>query len=191
VIAAAPLSPKHTALLLIGAEKYISRRAPVGPRPALEEAATLLRHARRAGAHVLHVRRLQDGEPARELRRHAVNGDRPRAAVLGTGEAVIDTRGASPFADTQLHEDLAARGVEAVIVAGVMTPTSCTATANEALARRYRTVIASELVHEQARDSNRRLGAEVLSSASIRGLLDAAAANTPRHDAPPPPAGGS
>jgi nicotinamidase-related amidase len=174
VIAAAPLSPQHTALLLLGAEKYIARRAPVGPRPALEEAATLLRHARRAGAHVLHVRRLQEGEPHREPARNAVNGNRPRPAGLANGEPVIDTRGVSPFADTRLQEELSARGVETVIVAGVMTRSSCSATANEALARNYRTVIASELMNEQTRDTERRLGAEVLSSKSIRGLLDAA-----------------
>ena len=52
-----------------------------------------------------------------------------------------------------------------------MTPTSCTATANEAIARRYRTVVAADLVHESARETKRRLGAEVLSSTSIRGLL--------------------
>lgn len=173
MIAAAPLSPQHTALLLLGAEKYMVRRAPAGPRPALEEAATLLRHARRAGAHVLHVRRLQEGEPHRQPRRHAVNGNRPRPAGLGNGEAVIDTRGVSPFVDTRLQEELAARGIEAVIVAGVMTPSSCSATANEALARNYRTVIASELMNDRSRETERRLGAEVLSSKSIRGLLEA------------------
>ena len=130
LIAAAPLSPQHTALLLLGAEKYIARRAPVGPRPALEEAATLLRHARSAGAHVLHVRRLREGEPHREPGGHAVSGNRPRPAGLANGEAVIDFHGASPFADARLHEELSARGVEAVIVAGEMTPSSCSATAN-------------------------------------------------------------
>jgi nicotinamidase-related amidase len=65
--------------------------------------------------------------------------------------------------------------VDTVIVAGVMTPTSCNATANEAIARRLRTVVAAELVHESARENKRRLGAEVLSSTSIRGLLEIAA----------------
>jgi nicotinamidase-related amidase len=170
VIAAAPLTPERTALLMIGAEKYLSRRPPAGPLPALNAAAALLRHARRAGVHVLHVRRILDGQPAPEVRLRPPGAD-PRRGAAVAGEAVLDVRGPSPFADTPLDEDLSARGVEAVIVAGVMTPTSCTATANEAIARRYRTVVASDLVHESARESKRRLGAEVLSTNSIRGLL--------------------
>jgi nicotinamidase-related amidase len=170
VIAAAPLTPERTALLMIGAERYLSRRAPAGPLPALHAAAALLRHARRAGAHVWHVRRVLEGEAAPEIRLRPAGADPRRGAALA-GESVLDARGPSPFADTGLDADLAARGVEAVIVAGVMTPTSCTATAHEAIARRYRTVVAADLVHESARETKRRLGAEVLSSSSIRGLL--------------------
>ena len=174
MIAAAPLPPRHTALLMIGAEAYISRRADGAPRPGLQDATGLLHDARRAGAHVLHVRRVREGEPHREPRRRANDGDRRREAALATDETVIEAHGTSPFADTRLQQELAARGVEAVIVAGVMTPTSCSATANEALARNYRTVIPSELMNEQTRDAERRLGAEVLSVASINILLTAA-----------------
>ena len=170
MIAAAPLTPERTALLMIGAERYLSRRPAAGPLPALDSAAALLRHARRAGAHVWHVRRVLDGEAAPVIRLRRAGADPRRGAALA-GEAVIDARGPSPFADTGLEADLAAWGVEAVIIAGVMTPTSCTATANEAIARRYRTVVAADLVHESARETKRRLGAEVLSSTSIRGLL--------------------
>lgn len=173
VIAAAPLTPEKTALLMIGAERYLGRRPPAAPLPALTAAASLLRHARRAGAHVLHVRRVMDGEaaPAVRVRPHDAGPGR-RAALAG--EPVIDARGPSPFAETRLERDLAARGVQTVIVAGVMTPTSCSTAANEAIARRYRTVVAGDLVGESARAIKRRLGAEVLSSDSIRGLLSAA-----------------
>lgn len=170
MIAAAPLTPERTALLMIGAEMYLGRRQPAGALPALHSAAALLRHARRAGAHVWHVRRVLDGEEAPVIRLRPAGADPRRGAALA-GEAVLDARGPSPFADTGLEADLAARGVQAVIVAGVMTPTSCTATAHEAIARRYRTVVAADLVHESAREAKRRLGAEVLSSSSIRGLL--------------------
>lgn len=170
MIAAAPLTPERTALLMIGAERYLGRRPPAGALPALHSATALLRHARRAGAFVWHVRRVLDGEEAPVIRLRLAGADPRRGAALA-GEAVLDARGPSPFADTGLEADLAARGVQAVIVAGVMTPTSCTATAHEAIARRYRTVVAADLVHESARETKRRLGAEVLSSSSIRGLL--------------------
>jgi nicotinamidase-related amidase len=175
VIAAAPLPPRHTALLMIGAEAYIDRRASGAPPPELEDAAGLLHHARGAGAHVLHVRRVQGGDPQREPRRHTGGKHRRRRAVLASDETVIDAHGASPFADTGLQRELAARGVEAVIVAGVMTPSSCSATANEALARNYRTVIPSELMNERTREAETRRGAEVLSLESIHILMTAAA----------------
>lgn len=124
---------------------------------------------------MLHVRRVRAGEPHHDPRRYALEGDRRRGAILATGETVIDARGASPFAGTGLQRELADRGVETLIVAGGMTPASCSATANEALARSYRTVIPAELVNEQTRDSERRLGAEILSLASIHILMAAAA----------------
>ena len=69
-----------------------------------------------------------------------------------------------------------------------MTATCCTATAHEAIGRRYRTVFSSdataaqpygpenhEQVHERALRMQRQLGAEVLSSASIARLMGAPA----------------
>lgn len=173
MIATAPLPPERTALIMLGAERYLARRSPAAPLPHLTAAAELLRDARRAGAHVVHVRRVPDGDPPPEVRLRPVGGDPRRGSALA-GERVINVRGPSPFADTPLDDDLAARGIDSVIVAGVMTPTSCTATANEALGRRYRTVVAGDLILEDARENKRRLGAEVLSSVSIRGLLGAA-----------------
>jgi nicotinamidase-related amidase len=174
VIATALLPPERTALIMIGAERYLARRQPAAPLPHLAAAAALLRDARRAGAHVLHVRRVQDGEDPPEVRLRPAGADPRRGAALA-GEKVVDVRGPSPFAEARLDRDLAARGVDAVVIAGVMTPSSCTAVTNEAVARRYRTVVASDLIGESAREAKRRLGAEVLCSASIRGLLGVAA----------------
>ena len=170
MIATALLPPERTALIMIGAERYLARRQPVAPMPHLAAAAALLKDARRAGVHVLHVRRVQEGEtPPR-------SACAPRAPIRAAsaalaGERVLDVRGPSPFAETRLDEELALRGIDAVVIAGVMTPASCTATTNEALARRYRTVVVADLLHEDVRESKRRLGAEVLCISTIRGLL--------------------
>jgi hypothetical protein len=45
VIAAAPLTPDRTALLMIGAERHLGRRPPAGALPALQPAAALLEAA--------------------------------------------------------------------------------------------------------------------------------------------------
>jgi nicotinamidase-related amidase len=188
VISAAPLAPEHTALLMIDLqEEYFvpggPNELPAGPE-ALEEAAGLLEEARRAGAHVIHVRHLSDHPVLEDFRPGT-----PRAEIRGevapaAGEAVIDKRLPSAFAGTALAEELAARGVEAVVIAGFMTATCCTATAHEALGMRFRTLFASDAtaardsgaqphdaVQERALATQRRLGAEVLSAATIRDLL--------------------
>ena len=170
LIATALLPPERTALIMIGAERYLARRQPVAPMPHLAAAAALLKDARRAGIHVLHVRRVQEGETPPEVRLRPAGADPRRSAALA-GERVVNVRGPSPFAETRLDEELAIRGIDAVVIAGVMTPASCTATTNEALARRYRTVVVADLLHEDVRESKRRLGAEVLCISTIRGLL--------------------
>lgn len=180
MIAAAKLSPHSTALLFLGAEGYLSRRTPVGAQPALLETVTLLRHARRAGAHVIHVRRVRDGESHQELQRYTVDGDHRRRAVVATGEAVIDTRAPSPFADAPVDAMLAALGVDAVVVAGLLSAISCAATVNGALAHGYRTIVASAGFADDSREVERRMGAEVLCSTSIGLLLDGADAPVAR-----------
>ena len=192
MISTAPLPPGTTALLMIDAqEEYFTpggaMELPTGPL-ALSRAAGLLEGARRAGAHVIHVRHVTDHPMAEEFRRGSTGAQIRPEVVPRPGEPVFDKRTPSAFAGTQLDEELAARGISTVIIAGFMTPTCCTATAHEALGRRLRTVFSSdataargygpedhEEVHERALRMQRQLGAEVLSSASIASLLDIAA----------------
>jgi nicotinamidase-related amidase len=76
-----------------------------------------------------------------------------------------------------------------VIVAGFMTQTCCTATAHEAVGRRYRTLFASDAtaaqsygphphdeVHDRALEQQRAIGSEVMDSEAIRALLQGAPA---------------
>ena len=192
MITAAPLSPETTALLMIDAqEEYFApggaMELPTGPA-ALACAAGLLEGARTAGAHVIHVRHVTDHPLAEEFRRGSSGVQIRPEVVPRPGEPVVDKQTPSAFAGTRLHEELVARNVSTVIIAGFMTPTCCTATAHEALGRRLRTVFSSDAtaaqgygpenhdqVHERALQMQRQLGSEVLSSASIASLLGAAA----------------
>ena len=74
--------------------------------------------------------------------------------------------------------------MDAVVLAGFTSCGGCTATAREALTRRLRTVVAADATaagphgsvpptdaHDRALTVQRRLGAEVLSCASIKSLL--------------------
>lgn len=188
MIASAPLDPARTALLMIDLqEEYLSpggvNELPAGA-PALGVAAELLAEARGAGAHVLHVRHVADHPLSEEFRVGTPQVEiRPEVAPAD-GEPIIDKRAISAFAGTTLEQELRERGVEAVIVAGFMSQTCCTATAHEAIGRRYRTVFASDAtaaqdygpqphseVHERALATQRQLGAEVLSGESIGNLF--------------------
>ena len=79
--------------------------------------------------------------------------------------------------------------MQTVIVAGFMSQTCCTATAHEAVSRRYRTLFASDAtaaqdygpqphdqVHERALEQQRAIGSEVMSAEAIRALLTGAPA---------------
>ena len=186
------LDPSRTALLMIDLqEEYFlpggPNELPAGP-PALERAAGLLRRAREAGAHVIHVRHLSDHPLDEEFQAGSPRAEiRPEVAPLDD-EPVVDKRMPSAFMGTQLEAILRERGCETVIIAGFMTQMCCTATAHEAIGRGMRTVFASdataaqaygpqphEAVHERALEVQRRLGAQVLPTPEIEALLSPAA----------------
>jgi nicotinamidase-related amidase len=108
----------------------------------------------------------------------------PEGAAPAGWEAVLEATGTDPFAGTRLDEELSARGVDALVMAGPMSLGCCEAASHEALARRYRTLVAEDATgaHEQGAAERERVlrertraGAEVMSSASIATLLDATA----------------
>ncbi|MBJ7454893.1 MAG: cysteine hydrolase [Thermoleophilia bacterium] len=156
---------------------------------AMAMAADLLRSVRGAGAHVIHVRHVPGGHGGPPLRPGTTAiAIRPEVEPL-PGEPVIATRAAGAFAGTPLYRELADRDVETVIIAGLMSADSCSATACEAIERRLRTVLSSDAtaarsgepgepsgVRDSALAVQRRRGAEVLSCESIATLLGAATA---------------
>jgi nicotinamidase-related amidase len=188
LIATAPLAAERTALLLIDArEEHFIPGGPhevPGAERALRNAARLLRRARRVGMHVVHVRHV-GGDPVLDGVRPDGPGSGVRPEVSPSlGEPVIEPHGAGAFDGTPLAERLDELGVDTVIVAGVTSCGGCTVTAREALGLRLRTLVAADAiaaepeggvapedVHGRALDVQRRLGAEVLSSGTIKSLL--------------------
>jgi nicotinamidase-related amidase len=182
------LDPGRTALLMIDLqEEYFlpggPNELPAGP-PALQRAAGLLQCAREAGAHVIHVRHLSDHPLDEEFQAGSPRAEiRPEVAPAD-GEIVVDKRMPSAFMGTPLQQFLHERGCDTVIIAGFMTQMCCTATAHEAIGRRYRTLFASDAtaaqgygpqphdaVHERALENQRRLGANVMPASEIEALL--------------------
>jgi nicotinamidase-related amidase len=169
LIATAPLDPARTALLLIASPGPESLARLAGP---LVRAAGLLSRVRTARAHVVHVRHLPPG----------ADGDAGSAtAVPSGGEAVLESAADDPFAGAVLGGELAARGVDTLVIAGPMSLGCCDAACRSALARRYRVIVADDALGasergpaERARvvGARSRAGAEVLSATAVAGLLE-------------------
>ncbi|WP_217923542.1 isochorismatase family protein [Miltoncostaea oceani] len=181
MIAAAPLDPERTAILMIASPGAPFHGVP--DAPALDRAAALLAHARATGAHVVHVRHLPGAAPGAGEAATALAGEPPEVAPTGW-ESVLDSPHPDPFAGTGLAEVLGARGVQAVVVAGPMSLACCDAAASQSLSRHFRTVVADDATdacEEGAVERGRRLaartraGVEVLSAEAIGTLLDAPA----------------
>ncbi len=170
MIATAPLAPARTALLLIASP----RREPLGHAAGpLVRAAGLLSRARAAQAHVVHVRHLPPGADALAD---------PATAVPSGWEAVLESASDDPFVGTGLDGELAARGVDALVLAGPMSLDCCDLASRGALARRYRVIVADDALDasergpvERARviGARSRAGAEVLSATAVVGLMEA------------------
>jgi len=184
VIAAAPLDPESTALLMIASPRDAFSDPP-GADP-MARAAALLARARATGAHVVHVRHVPESGPHDGGESAAAAETTSAATVAPIGwESVLDSRLPDPFHGTGLAEELGARGVVAVVVAGPMSLACCDAASLEALSRRYRTIVADDATdareqgtveRERLMRARTRAGVEVLSSAAIASLLDATTA---------------
>ncbi|MER5639196.1 cysteine hydrolase family protein [Kitasatospora sp. NPDC002227] len=90
-----------------------------GWQGALDSAAELLRRAREAGAHVIHVQ--HDGGEGTPYDIHAEIGRIHPAVAPAEGEAVIVKQAPNSFHGTDLAEQIAAAGRKGLVLAGFMT----------------------------------------------------------------------
>ena len=146
------LVPSHTALVLVDfQEEFFHGRLPIPKgEHAVEEAARLAAWARRSSIGVVYVRNevtrpnspiFAAGSPTTRI--IAALSPRP-------GELVLTKSMAGAFTRTSLDEELKARGVDTLIVAGLMTHLAVFATASDATVLGYRTIIAEDAVATRA-----------------------------------------
>ncbi|CAN94928.1 MULTISPECIES: cysteine hydrolase family protein [Sorangium] len=139
------LHPERTALVLVDfQEEFFSGGLKLpGGRAALENAARLLRWARESGITVAHVRNVG----ANGARLFAADGPRvdfaPAARPLA-GELVITKSMAGGFTKTELDDQLRRRGVDTIIVSGLMTHLAVDSTVRDGLVLGYRVLLPSD-----------------------------------------------
>lgn len=195
------IDPERTALLAMDFQKDILSGSPLAPSDAesrarldraVQRTAGLLEAVRKAGVFVIHVRvAFRPGYPGTNPHSPMMRFMRARGALLegaeGTafdprvspseGEPVVTKCGVSAFCGTDLDLLLRTRGIEALLLTGVVTHYVVAGTAREAADRGYRFLIpkdcvasATEARHEAALLDLSFLG-EITDSEAVRAAL--------------------
>ncbi|XP_022139321.1 nicotinamidase 2-like isoform X2 [Momordica charantia] len=153
--------PKIAALLVIDMQNYFSAMA----KPILPNVLATIRLCRAASIPVIFTRHAHSSPSDNPILGEWWNGDiildgTPAADLIPdlgpvAADEVIRKNTYSAFRNTPLEDCLRAKGVEEVIVTGVMTNVCCETTAREAFVRGYRvffstdaTATADEDLHE-------------------------------------------
>jgi len=146
------LGAAHTALVLVDfQDEFVHGGLPLpGVHGAIARATELAAWARRSGILVVLVRNVSD-RPASPLFRRGV----PTTAFVPgigpqAGDLVVEKSMVGAFSRTDLDAQLRSRGVETLIVAGVMTHLAVFSTASDATVLGYRVVVAADATATRA-----------------------------------------
>ncbi|WP_437274464.1 isochorismatase family protein [Sorangium sp. So ce375] len=135
----------RTALVLVDfQEEFFSGGLKLpGARAALENATRLLRWARESGITVAHVRNV-GAKGARLFAADSPRADFAPGARPLDGELVVTKSMAGGFTRTDLDDQLRRRGVDTIIVSGLMTHLAVDSTVRDGLVLGYRVVLPSD-----------------------------------------------
>jgi nicotinamidase-related amidase len=175
------LDPKHTALLVMDYQAGIVAQLP-DTGPLLDRVATAIDSTRRRGGHVGWVRvALNNAEfdavPENSIfaamasgeRRPTMHADAPTTQILPELEplpediAVRKIR-VGAFTTTDLDQQLHARGVTTLVLAGISTSGVVLSTVREAMDRDYKIVVLSDACADRDPDTHAFLTGKVFPS---------------------------
>jgi nicotinamidase-related amidase len=151
-----------------------------GPEAAAASAARLLANFRAAGDPVFHVRHVWDEEEATFMRPGTAGVEiHPDVAPL-PDELVITKAYPNSFRETVLEEELRARGVEEVVVCGMMTSICVDATVRAAVDLGFEATVAHDACATCALEfDGRSVSAGEVHSAFLAALADGYATVAP------------
>jgi len=170
------VEPKRTALLAMDFQTPIVARAPQKGPEAVERAAGLIAAARQAGVPVIHVavgfrpgypevspRNLRASTlPATGLFVHATPGaDIAPPVRPADGEILIIKHRVSAFAGTDLEMILRARGIDALILTGLVTSGVILSTVRAAADADYRLIVVKDACADADDETHRVLTEKV------------------------------
>jgi nicotinamidase-related amidase len=146
------LRAPHTALILVDfQDEFVRGRLPLPDvRTAIEHAAELAGWARRSNVLVLFVKNVVSRRDSPLFAASSATSAfvpqlKPRA-----GDYVLEKSIAGAFSRTPLDSELRARGIDTLIVAGLMTHLAVLITASDAAVLGYRVIVAADATATRA-----------------------------------------
>src|ERR1700761_3294536 len=159
----APIDPQHTALLIMDYQNGIVGMVENGDE-LMAIAGNLIKMFRQHGGHVGYVGvglpvGALDGTPSisgmaanvTEERRAMFHADAPTTQVHDAiapqpGDIVVRKQRVGAFGTTDLHEQLQARGIDTLVIAGISTSGCVLSTVLDAYDRDYRVIVLADAV---------------------------------------------
>lgn len=136
----------RTALVLIDfQDEFIHGRLPLpnGER-AVTQAVALAKWARASGVLVVNVWNVAKSKESLVFRRGSTSVQPVAALTTEPNDWVLEKSMGGAFSRTELDARLRARGIDTLVVAGLMTHLAVTVTATDAMVLGYRVIVASD-----------------------------------------------
>ena len=187
-----PIDPSKTALLIMDYQNGLIPMAP-NPQEMLAAARQAIDLIRSHGGTIGYVRvgfadateiagsmgKLVGGTAALEhLHADHANTQIHADVAPEDGDIVVRKTRVGPFGTTDLHEQLQARGIDTLVLAGIATSGVVLSAVRDAHDRDYRLIVLTDLcadpdpeLHEVLTDKVFPGQADVISAADLRGLL--------------------
>jgi nicotinamidase-related amidase len=145
----------------------------VEPEAAAETARRLLDAFRAADEPIIHLKHMWDAPDAAFMRPGTEGVEIHPLVAPADGETVIEKEHPNGFLGTALDDELAARDVDALVVAGMMSSMCVDATVRAAVDRG----LTATVVHDACAAPNLEFGGAAIPGASVHGAFMAALAD--------------
>ena len=142
----------------------------VGPETAAANAQQLLEAFRAGGEPLIHVQHVWDAPDASFMRPGTAGIEIHDSVAPASGETVIQKVNPNSFLDTPLEEELRARGVDHVVVCGMMTSMCVDATVRAAVDLGFEATVA----HDACATCDLDFGGETIPARQVHGAFLAA-----------------
>ena len=142
----------------------------VGPEAAAANAQRLLEAFRKSGEPLIHVQHVWDAPDASFMRPGTDGVEIDEVVAPAAGEPVIQKASPNSFLGTSLEEELRARGVEHVVVCGMMTSMCVDATVRAAVDLGFEATV----VHDACATRDLDFAGETIPARQVHGAFLAA-----------------